>query len=319
MAKAIRDAYGEALAAYGAHDPRVVVLDADVSSSTKSAVFEAACPERFFNVGIAEANMTAMAAGLAAVGKIPFVNTFAVFLTSIGLAPARLYGSYAGLPIKLAGAYGGLSDSFDGPSHHSLEDLAVMRALPNFKVFVASDEVQTAWLVKNAIETPSPMYLRLSREVFPRIYSWDESFKEGEGKVLREGTDAAVLACGLMAANALQAAERLEKEGISLRVVDMFSIKPLDEELVVRCAKETGALITAEEHGMYGGLGSAVCEALCKAAVQVPVGFAAIPDIHTECGSYQQLQAKYSLDADGIIRVVRDTLQKKRCAEQAVS
>lgn len=312
MAKAIRDAYGEALVTYGARDPRVVVLDADVSGSTKSAEFGAACPERFFNVGIAEANMTGMAAGFAAAGKIPFVNTFAVFLTSIGLAPARLYGSYAGLPIKLAGAYGGLSDALDGPSHHSLEDVAVMRTLPNFKVFVASDEIQAAWMVKNAIEDASPMYLRLSRDVFPQIYSEGELFREGEGKILRDGTDASVLACGLMVSNALRAAEELEKEGISLRVVDLFSIKPLDEELVVRCAEETGAVITAEEHGLYGGLGGAVCEVLCREGVCVPVGTVAVQDTHAECGNYKRLQKEYGLDADGIARVVRDTLRKKR-------
>ena len=236
MAKTIREAYGEALVTYGKEDPRVVVLDADVSGSTKSAVFGAACPERFFNVGIAESNMTAMAAGFAATGKIPFVNTFAVFLSSLGLTATRIYASYSRLPIKLAGAYGGLSDALDGASHHALEDLAIMRTLPNMKVFVASDAVQTAWLVKNAIADPSPMYLRLSREAFPSLYEETEVFHEGEGKIVREGSDATVIACGLLVGNALQAAEMLSAEGISLRVVDMFCIKPIDKELILRCA-----------------------------------------------------------------------------------
>jgi len=312
MAKTIRDAYGEALAAYGKGDPRIVVLDADVSGSTKSALFGSACPERFFNVGIAEANMTAMAAGFAAVGKIPFVNTFAVFLTSIGLTPARLYGSYSKLPVKLVGAYGGLSDSFDGPSHHSLEDLAVMRALPNFKVFVASDPVQTAWLVKNAIEDPSPMYLRLSRDAFPCIYPENEEFHAGKGKILREGSDATVLACGLAVGNALEAAGRLAAEGIQLRVVDLFTVKPIDEALILRCANETGAIITAEEHSICGGLGSAVCEVLCREGGCAPVGCVGVQDTHAECGPYKKLQKKYGLDADAIIRAVRDTLAKKK-------
>ena len=190
MPKSIRDAYGEALLKYGRDDERVVVLDADLSGSTKSGIFGKACPERFFNVGIAESNMTAMAAGMASVGKIPFVNTFAVFLTSIGLIAAREFGSYSKLPIKLAGAYSGMSDAFDGPSHHALEDIAIMRSLPNFKVFVPCDEHQTEWVVKNAIDDPSPMYLRLSRDVFPAVYSPGASFEEGKGNIVRGGSRA---------------------------------------------------------------------------------------------------------------------------------
>lgn len=231
MAKAIREVYGEALVKYGKDNPDVVVLDADVSGSTKSAIFGKACPDRFFNMGIAEANMTAAAAGMASVGKIPFVNTFAVFLTTIGLLPARALGSYSKVNIKMAGAYGGMSDAFDGPSHHALEDIAVMRTLPNFKVFVPCDAAQTEWVVKNAIEDPSPMYIRLSRDVFPDVYAEGETFEEGKGRIVRDGTDATVIACGLMVGNAMAAAEELAKEGISLRVVDMFCIKPLDEEL----------------------------------------------------------------------------------------
>ena len=245
MSMTIREAYAQALVRYGADDPRVVVLDADVSGSTRSVVFQNAVPERFFNVGIAEANMTAMAAGFAAVGKIPFANAFGAFITSNGLLSATTYGSYAGLSVKYVGAYGGLSDSFDGPSHHSIADIAVMRALPNLKVFIASDSVNTAWLVKHAIDDPSPMYLRLSREAFPDIYSADEVFQCGKGKVLREGTDATVISCGLMTGYALSAAETLMHEGISVRVVDMFTIKPIDRELILRCASETGLIVTA--------------------------------------------------------------------------
>ena len=311
MAKAIRDVYGDALVKFGKDNKNVVVLDADVSGSTKSAVFGKACPDRFFNVGIAEANMTAMAGGLASVGKIPFVNTFAVFLTTIGLLPARALGSYSKVNIKMAGAYGGMSDAFDGPSHHALEDIAVMRTLPNFKVFVPCDAAQTEWVVKNAIEDPSPMYIRLSRDVFPDVYAEGETFEEGKGRIVRDGTDATVIACGLMVGNAMAAAEELAKEGISLRVVDMFCIKPLDEELVVRCAKETGAIISAEEHSIIGGLGGAVSEALCKAGAQVPMGFVGTNDLHGECGPYKQLQAKYGLDAAAIVAKVKETISKK--------
>ena len=311
MPKSIRDAYGEALLKYGRDDERVVVLDADLSGSTKSGIFGKACPARFFNVGIAESNMTAMAAGMASVGKIPFVNTFAVFLTSIGLIAAREFGSYSKLPIKLAGAYSGMSDAFDGPSHHALEDIAIMRSLPNFKVFVPSDATLTEWVVKNAIEDPSPMYIRLSRDVFPDVYQEGETFEEGKGKVVREGSDATIIACGLMVGNSLKAAEELAKEGIQVRVVDMFCIKPLDKDLIVRCAKETGAIISAEEHNILGGLGGAVAEALCEAGAQVPMGFVGVQDRHGECGPYAKLQEKYGLDAAAIAQKVRETVAKK--------
>ena len=311
MAKAIRDVYGDALVKFGKDNKDVVVLDADVSGSTKSAVFGKACPDRFFNVGIAEANMTAMAGGLASVGKIPFVNTFAVFLTTIGLLSARALGSYSKLPIKMVGAYGGMSDAFDGPSHHALEDIAIMRTLPNFKVFVPCDATETEWVVKNAIEDASPMYLRLSRDVFPDVYSEGASFEEGKGNIVREGKDATVIACGLMVGHAMKAAEELAKEGIEIRVVDMFCIKPLDKELVVRCAKETGAIISAEEHSVIGGLGGAVAEALCAAGAQVPMGFVGTNDIHGECGPYAKLQEKYGFDAAAIVRKVKETVAAK--------
>lgn len=311
MGKAIRDVYGDALVKFGKDNKNVVVLDADLSGSTKSAVFGKACPERFFNVGIAEANMTAMAGGLASVGKIPFVNTFAAFLATIGLLSARALGSYSKLPIKMVGAYGGMSDAFDGPSHHALEDIAVMRSLPNFKVFVPCDATETEWVVKNAIEDASPMYLRLSRDVFPDVYSENDVFEEGKGKIVREGKDATVIACGLMVGHALKAAEELAKEGIEIRVVDMFCIKPLDKELVVRCAKETGAIISAEEHSIIGGLGGAVAEALCAAGAQVPMGFVGTNDTHGECGPYAKLQEKYGFDPAAVVRKVKETVAAK--------
>jgi transketolase len=312
MSLTIREAYAQALVQYGADDPRVVVLDADVSGSTRSVVFQNSVPERFFNVGIAEANMAAMAAGFAAVGKIPFANAFGVFITSNGLLSAMTFGSYARLPVKYVGAYGGLSDSFDGPSHHSIQDIAVMRALPNFKVFVASDSVNASWLVKNAIDDPSPMYLRLSRDVFPDIYPVGETFECGKGKILRQGTDATVFACGLMTGHALTAAETLKHEGIDVRVVDMFSIKPIDRELLVRCARETGLIVTAEEHNIIGGLGSAVAEVLCEEVQAACVGLVGICDCHAECGTYAQLQEKYGLSSATIETRVRSLLKKKK-------
>ena len=311
MAKAIRDVYGESLAKYGQVNKNVVVFDADVSSSTKSATFAKVCPERFFNMGIAEAGMTACAAGMATAGKIPFVNTFAVFVTSLGLLPARAFGSYANIPIKMCGAYGGMSDAFDGPTHHALEDIAIMRTLPNFKVFVPCDAAQTDWVVKNAIEDASPMYLRFSRDVFPDVYEAGETFEAGKGRIVRDGTDATVIACGIMVSYALKAAEMLAEEGISLRVVDMFCIKPMDKELVARCAKETGAIISAEEHNIIGGLGGAVAEALAESGVGAPMSFVGMKDRHGECGPYAKLMEKYELDPASIAKVVKETIARK--------
>lgn len=311
MSKAIREVYGEALVKYGKDNQNVVVLDADVSSSTKTDLFGKAYPDRFLNVGIAEANMAAMAAGLAAAGKIPFANTFAAFLSSLGLLAAQSYGSYSQLPIKLAGAYGGMSDMFDGPSHHALNDIAIMRSLPHFQVFVPADAAQASWLVKYAIDTPKPMYLRLSRDVFPDIYPADEPFACGKGKLVRDGRDASVIACGLSVGNALAAADLLAGEGISLRVVDMFCVKPVDTALILRCARETGAIVCAEEHSIIGGLGSAVAEVLAENGCGIPLGFAGVSDRHGECGPYRRLQEKYGLDAAAIAAKVRSTLQKR--------
>ncbi len=301
MTRAIRDAYGEALVKYGRDNPDVVVLDADVSSSTKSRLFQEACPERFYNVGIAEANMTAMAAGFAAVGKIPFVNTFAAFISSLGLIAARSFASYSGLGIKLIGAYGGLSDSFDGPSHHSIDDIAIMRLLPNLKVYVASDEVQTDWLVRQAIEDRSPVYIRLSRDAMPAIYQPSADFSEGKGQIIRQGSDITIIACGLMVSQALAAARMLSDQGIDAAVIDMFCVKPLDKALILKSAAQSSAMITAEEHSVIGGLGSAVAETLCEAGLQIPVGFVGLADCHAECGPYEKLLQKYGLDAQAIV------------------
>jgi len=312
MPKSIRDTYGEALLACGRENNNIVVLDADVSGSTRSAMFGKEFPDRFFNVGIAEANMTAMAAGFAAAGKIPFVNTFAAFATTLGLLPARALCSYSKLPVKVMGAYGGLSDAFDGPSHHAVEDLAIMRSLPNFKVYVAGDAAQARWLVSHVINDPSPVYLRLSRDTFPDVYTQEETFEEGRGKILREGSDATVIACGILVGFSMEAAEELSQEGISVRVVDMFCLKPIDAGLIVESAEKTGALVTAEEHSIIGGLGGAVCESLCEAGAVVPVVRVGLNDCHAECGPYKKLLAKYGLDKQAVIAAVKDAIEKKK-------
>lgn len=311
MNKTLREAYGEALAEYGGEFQDFVVLDADVSGSTMSGIFREAHPERFFNVGVAEANMAAMAAGFAAAGKTPFINSFGVFLTSIGLLAARTYGSYSGLNMKFVGAYGGLSDAFDGPTHHSLEDIAIMRALPGFEVIVASDVHQVKWIVRHALVKSGPMYIRLSRDATRTIYDETTDFQPGRGKIVRQGTDATVIACGAMVGEALEAAELLEHEGLSVRVADLFFIKPIDSALIARCARETGALVTAEEHSRIGGLGSAVAEVLCAGETRVPQECVGMDDRHAECGPYAVLMERYGLDANAIAEKVRKAVARK--------
>ncbi len=311
MSRSLRDVYGDSLLKYGKENKNVFALDADVSGSTKSAVFGKECPDRFLNVGIAEANMVGMAAGLATTGKIPFVNTFAVFLTSIGLIGARSLSSYSKLNVKYMGAYGGVSDAFDGPSHHSLEDIAIMRTLPNFQVFVASDEYQTDWLVKNAIDVNAPMYIRLSRDATKTVYTPDTKFETGKGKVIRDGKDATIIACGVMVGQAVEAAEVLAKKGINVRVVDMFCIKPIDRELILESAAKTGAIVTAEEHSIIGGLGGAVAEVLTSGGAKAVQEFIGLQDQHAECGPYNALLQKYGLDVSSIAAAVEKAISKK--------
>lgn len=311
MAVSIRDAYGAALVKLGRENPDVVVLDADVSSSTKSGMFGREFPERFFNVGVAEANMNAMACGLASAGKIPFANTFAAFITSNGLLSMRALASYNKLNVKFMGAYGGLSDSYDGPTHHSIDDLAITCALPNFTVAVASDEEVTGWLVRCAAETPGPFYVRLSRAELPPLYPQGEPFTLGKAKTLRQGRDVTVIACGLMVSQALRAAEVLETEGIDVGVVDMFTLKPLDADAVLAAAGHSGALVAAEEHNRYGGLGALVAQTLAAAGVAVPLEQVALNDRHTESGDYDALLAKYGLDHIAVAAACKKAVQRK--------
>ena len=310
--KAIRDVYGETLVELAKDNDRIVVLDADVSGSTKSGIFGKAYPERFYNMGIAESNMVATAAGMASCGKIPFVNTFAVFLSTIGLISARGQICYGNLNVKFAGAYCGLSDAFDGATHHACEDIAIMRALPNMRVLVPSDTRSSQALTGLAAELDGPVYLRLSRDAYPDLYSADEKFEAGKGKVVREGSDVTVVACGILVHKALEAAEKLAEDGVSVRVVDMYSIKPIDRELLIRCAKETGAIVSAEEHSVIGGLGGAVAEALAAAGECVPMSFVGVQDTFTESGPYAKLLKKYGLDADAVEKAIREALAKKK-------
>ncbi len=312
MAKSIRDVYGSVLAELGETNKDIVVLDADLSGSTKSAVFGKAHPERFFNMGIAESNMVATASGLATTGKIPFVNTFTVFLTTLGLIATRAQVCYGNLNVKLGGAYCGMSDALDGATHHATEDIAVMRSLPNMTVIVPSDEASTRWATEFAVEHQGPVYLRLSRDVYPDLYPAGTKLPFGKGAVVREGSDVTVIACGLLVHKAIEAAEVLKEKGVSVRVVDMYSIKPIDKELILKCASETGAIVTAEEHNIYGGLGGAVSEVLAWGAAGVPTEFVGIQDTFTESAPYSELLAKYGVDANGVIAGIEKVLTRKK-------
>lgn len=307
---AIRDAYGNALARLGKENHKVVVLETDVGSSTKSVVFGKEFPERYFNIGISELDMNSMAAGFAASGLIPFTNTFAIFMALRGGDPINSLICYDNLNVKLAGAYSGLSDSYDGASHHSTCDVSILRALPNLTILSVCDPVETEKAVFAAAAHNGPVYLRLSRAAVPTIFDDSYPFEIGKGVVLREGTDLTIFATGYPVHKALEAADLLSKEGIEARVVNLHTIKPLDEELVVRCAKETGAVVTAEEHSIYGGLGSAVAEVLGQKH-PTPIEFVGT-STYTESGDYEELLAKYGLNGPAIYRKAQQVLNRKK-------
>ena len=310
--RAIRDVYGDTLAQLGRENPNIVALDADVGSSSKSIVFGKQFPQRYFNVGVAEANMVAIAAGLATAGKIPFANTFAAFMVLRAADPVRSLIAYTRLNVKLAGTYAGLSDSYDGASHHAIADIAFMRSLPNMTVISVCDPVEAELATRAAAAFIGPVYLRLSRAEVPVVFdkaSYD--FKIGRGVTLVEGADLTLMATGYLLVKALEAAEILSAQGIKARVVNIHTIKPIDRELLLRCAEETGALVTVEEHNVYGGLGSAVAEVLATSC-PVPIEFVGIEDTFAESGDYEQLLAKYGLSTENIVARAKAVLKRKK-------
>lgn len=312
---ATREAYGAALVELGKKNRDVVVLDADLSKSTKTADFGKAFPERFFDMGIAEQNMMGTAAGFAAAGKTPFASSFAVFATGRVYDQIRNSIAYPRLNVKIGATHAGITVGEDGASHQAVEDIAMMRCLPNMTVFVPADAMETRAAVLAAAEIDGPVYIRLGRSGVPVLH--DESsfnFEPGRAMVLREGKDAAVVACGIMVSAALEAAEILAGEGISVLVLDMHTIKPLDEQALVEAARATGAVVTAEEHSILGGLGGAVAEALSE-HYPVPVLRVGVRDTFGESGKPQELLEKYGLTADGIVMAVKQVVQKKRSSQ----
>jgi len=307
----MRKAYGEALVTLGAQREDVVVLSADVQSSDFSSMFEAAYPKRFFNVGIAEPALVDAAVGLANGGKVPIANTFAFLFATRALEMVRTHLCYGGANVKLAGAYAGLSDSFDGPTHQTVSDLAILRSLPRMTIVVPADSLAVKKLLPQIAAWDGPVYFRLCRNEVPDVFTDAYEPVIGKGITLIDGSEATVIACGVMVAKAIEAARQLAKQGISIRVVEMHTIKPLDTELVADCARQTGAIVTAEEHSVIGGLGGAVAECLSLSA-PVPLERVGVNDTFTESGPYDELLDKYGLTTDGVIAAIKKAIARKQ-------
>lgn len=307
---ATREAYGKALVELGQENPNVVVLDADLSKSTKTANFKKHFPERFFDMGVAEQNMIGTAAGLAAAGKIAFASSFAVFASGRAFEQVRNSVAYPALNVKIGASHAGITVGEDGGSHQSVEDIALMRALPNMTIFVPADAVETRAAVMMAAKIDGPVYIRLGRMGVPVLHGEDFQFVPGKAVTLRQGRDVTVVACGIMVPAALEAAAMLADEGIRAGVLDVHTIKPLDVEAIVAAAKATGAVVTAEEHNIIGGLGSAVAEALGE-HFPVPLKRVGILDKFGESGAPNELLVKYGLTPQDIVAAVKEVLKRK--------
>lgn len=309
LGKATRDAYGATLVELGKSNPNVVVLDADLSKSTKTVEFSKAFPERFFNVGIQEANLVGVAAGLAACGKIPFVSSFACFLICKSFDQLRMAVSFSEVDVKVVASHGGISVGEDGASQMSIEDIALTVTLPGFAVMNPSDEFCTKALVTQSATRKGSVFIRTGRPKAPIVHSAATKFEIGKGILLKEGKDVTIVANGLLVFEALQAAEALAAQGISASVIDMHTVKPLDEELLVREAKKTGHLVVAEEHTIWGGLGSAVATCLSKKAPS-RIEYVAIKDTYAESGLPDELLKKYELTSPYIVNAAKKVLEK---------
>jgi len=303
-----RNAYGETLIELGRKNKNIVVLDADLSKSTKTIMFAKKYPDRFFEMGIAEANMITTAAGFASCGKIPFVSTFAVFATGRVYDQIRMDIAYSKANVKIFATHGGISVGKDGVSHQMIEDIALMRVLPNMTVLAPSDATQTGKIVKLMAENKGPMYARVGRADAPLIYDKAEleDIKIGKGIVLREGEDLTIFATGTMVEPALEAHKNLKKSGISARIVDMHTIKPIDEKLILKSAKDTNAIITAEEHSVLGGLGGAIAEIIAEKNLKINFYRMGIRDRFCESGEPDDLLEKYKLNKKYIVKKAKE-------------
>ena len=302
---ATRDGYGNGLVALGAEHPDVVVLDADLAGSTKTGMFRKAYPDRHFNCGIAEGNMMSVAAGMAATGLVPFASSFAMFAAGRAFEQIRNSIGYPHLNVKIGATHGGISVGEDGASHQCCEDFALMRSIPGMVVISPADGVEAAAAVKAAYEHEGPVYLRFGRLAVPVFHEEGFEFQIGKGEILRDGTDVAIIANGLLVYEAVQAGEMLAQAGINAMVINMSTIKPLDEELVLAAAEKCGKIITCEEHSVIGGLGEAVCSFLSE-NLPTPVKRIGVQDVFGESGPAAELLKKYGLCADNIVEVAKD-------------
>lgn len=306
-----RKQYGRALVELGKERSDIVVLDADLSSSTRTADFASAFPERFFNCGIAEQNMIDTAAGLAASGKTVFVSTFAVFGTGRCYDQIRQSVAYPKLNIKIVASHAGITVGGDGASHQIIEDIALMRVLPNMAVIVPVDSNETYNVVKAVAKTKDPVYVRIGRADVPTVTDKDTPFEMSKANVMRDGTDVTLIGCGILVSKCLEAAEELAKHGIDARVINLHTIKPLDEKTVVKAARETGGVVTAEEHSVMMGMGSAVAMCLVE-NFHVPMKRVGIPDVFGESGACNELMEKYGLTVENIVEAAHDVLKRKK-------
>ena len=307
--ESLRLAYGQALVELGREDERIVVLEADLGKSTMSILFQEEYPDRYFEMGIAEANMAGTAAGLSLVGKIPFIHSFAVFASGRAYDQIRQSIALVGLNVKICGSSAGLSDFGDGSTHQSIEDMALMRAIPNMTVLVPVDAVETRKMVKAMVDWDGPVYIRINRNDLPVITDPDSDFEIGKLQVVRDGSDAAVFANGVMVSMALEAAEELAKDGISVKVINASTVKPLTDEEVLAHVEGCRGVVTAEEHSIIGGLGSAVASALRRER-DLPIEFVGVKDsFGTSALSYEELLNHYGLTADAIKDAVKVVLE----------
>lgn len=302
---ATRQSYGEALKQLGERNENIVVLDADLSTATKTEIFAKKFPNRFFEMGISEQDMISTAAGFATCNKIPYASTFAVFAAGRAYDQIRNSVCYPNLNVKICATHAGITVGEDGATHQMLEDIAMMRALPNLKVFSPSDDTQTKFIINEISKIDGPCYVRLSRLATPVIYDENEKFEIGKAKQIGNGEDATIFATGVCVAEALKAKEELEKQGVAVRVVDMYSIKPIDKEIIVKSAKETKQIITVEDHSIIGGLGSAVCEVLSE-EYPSKVTRLGIKDTFGKSGNAVELMHFFEIDAEAIIRACKE-------------
>lgn len=307
----MRDAYIDALMELAEDNPKIVVLDADLMNSNSTIKFMRRFPERAINVGVQEANMLGVAAGLAAVGKIPFTHTFACFNARRALDQIYMSVAYAKLPVKIVGTDPGVTAAFNGGTHMPLEDVGFMRGIPTMTVIEPVDNVMVLAILPQVVEMDTPVYLRVNRKEPVKIYEPGTEFTIGKGKVLRDGEDVTIIATGIMVPEALKAGEALAEEGISARIINIFTIKPLDEELVLQAARETGAIVTAENHNVINGLGSAVAEVVAQ-HYPVPVERVGVQDLFGEVGSVEYLMKRFGLTSEEICAKAKRALQRKK-------